>query len=115
MRNPKKSFPSSTENEDGTAGLADDKYQDAAPGSSSRKRKRALAIKAPGANPKAAPRCFKRSNATPATRARLRSAVSSSATRAVGGHATRVFAYGSSLKMGIIIRVSFILLKLVDR
>ena len=81
----------STENEDGTE-LADDEYQDAAPGPSSRKRKRAPAIKAPGANPKAAPKRSKRSNATPATRARLRSAVSSSATRAVGGHATRVFA-----------------------
>ena len=81
----------STENEDGTE-LADDEYQDAAPGPSSRKRKRAPAIKAPGANPKAAPKRSKPSNATPATRARLRSAVSSSATRAVGGHATRVFA-----------------------
>lgn len=81
----------STENEDGTD-LADDEYQDAVPGPSSRKRKRAPATKASGANPKAAPKRSKRSNATPATRARLRSAVSSTATRAIGGHATRVFA-----------------------
>jgi hypothetical protein len=72
------------ENEDGTE-LADDEYQDAAPGPSSRKRKR-------GANAKAAPKRPKRLNATPAARARLRSAVSNTATRAVAGHATRVFA-----------------------
>ena len=81
----------SAENEDGTE-PTDDEYQDAAPGPSSRKRKRAPAIKAPGANSKAAPKRPKRSNATPATRARLRSTMSSSASRAVGGHSTRVFA-----------------------
>jgi hypothetical protein len=77
--------------EEGTE-LVDDEYQDAAPGSSSRKRKRASSIKPPGAKSKAAPKRSKRSNATPATRSRLRSAVSSSTTRVVGGHATQVFA-----------------------
>ena len=77
--------------EEGTE-LVDDEYQDAAPGSSSRKRKRAPLIKAPGAKSKAAPKRSKRLNATPATRARLRSAVSSTTTRVAGGHATRVFA-----------------------
>lgn len=77
--------------EEGTE-LVDDEYQDAAPGSSSRKRKRAPSTKASGAKSKAAPKRSKRSNATPTTRARLRSAVSSATTRVVGGHATRVFA-----------------------
>ena len=72
--------------------LVDDEYQDTAPGSSSRKRKRAPSIKATGAKSKAAPKRSKRSNATPATRARLRSAVSSATTRVARGHATRVFA-----------------------
>ena len=81
----------SAEKEDGTE-LADDQYQDAAPGPSSRKRKRAPPTKAPGANVKAAPKRAKRSNTTPATRSRLRSAMSNTTNRAVGGHATRVFA-----------------------
>jgi len=80
-----------TDNDDGTE-LADDEYQDAAPGPSSRKRKRAPSTKAPGANAKAAPKRSKRSNTTPATRARLRSVASNTASRAVGAHATRVFA-----------------------
>jgi hypothetical protein len=80
-----------TENEDGTE-LGDDEYQDAGPRPSSRKRKRAPSTKAPGANAKAAPKRSKRSNATPATRARLRSAVSNTVARVAGGHATRVFA-----------------------
>ena len=75
-----------------SADSTEPEYQDAAPGPSSRKRKRAPSTKAPGANPKVAPKRSKRSNATPATRARLRSAVSNTATRAVGVHATRVFA-----------------------
>jgi len=78
------------DNDDGTE-LADDEYQDTAPGPSSRKRKRAPS-KAPGANAKAEPKRSKHSNATPATRARLCSAASNTATRAVGVHATRVFA-----------------------
>ena len=77
--------------EDGTS-LADDEYQYGAPGPSSRKRKRAPSTRAPGANTKGAPKRSKRSNTTPATRSRLRSAVSSTGTRAIGGHATRVFA-----------------------
>ena len=77
--------------EDGTS-LADDEYQHAAPGPTSRKRKRAPSTKAHGANTKVALKRSKRSNVTPATRSRLRSAVPSTATRAVGGHATRVFA-----------------------
>lgn len=79
-------FP--VDNEDGTE-LADDEYQNAAPGPSSRKRKRAPSTKVFVPNSKAAPKRTKRSNATPATRARLRSAVPNSA---VGVHATRVFA-----------------------
>ena len=78
-------------NEDGTE-FADDEYQDVAPGPSSRKRKRAPSTKAPGANAMGAPKRSKRLNATPATRTRLRSAVSNTASRAVADHATRVFA-----------------------
>ena len=72
--------------------LVDDEYQDAAAGSSSRKRKRAPSVKASGAKSKAGPKRTKRSNATPTTRSRLRSAVSSTMSRVAGGHATRVFA-----------------------
>lgn len=79
------------DNEDGTE-LGDDEYQDAVPGPSSRKRKRAPSTKALGANAKAAPKRSKRVNTTPATRTRLRSAAPNTATRALGAHATRVFA-----------------------